>query len=200
MRERGDLMEKKIDARDLPCPQPVVLTKKALEDMDEGVVEVTVDNEPASENVSRLAQNSNCKVEVKREQNNFRIIIKKGKDDIQKTSKQKKTISVFVTSDTIGKGDDTLGKILIRAFFPTLLEIEPKPSKLIFMNAGVKLTVEDSEVLGSLEELQKNGFEILVCGTCLDFFNIKNRIKVGRISNMFEIMNTLMNSDRIISI
>jgi len=193
-------MEKKIDARDLPCPQPVVLTKKALEDMDEGVVEVTVDNEPASENVSRLAQNSNCKVEVKREQNNFRIIIKKGKDDIQKTSKQKKTISVFVTSDTIGKGDDTLGKILIRAFFPTLLEIEPKPSKLIFMNAGVKLTVEDSEVLGSLEELQKNGFEILVCGTCLDFFNIKNRIKVGRISNMFEIMNTLMNSDRIISI
>jgi len=193
-------MEKKIDARGLPCPQPVVLTKKALEDMDEGVVEVTVDNEPASENVSRLAQNSNCKVEVKREQNNFRIIIKKGKDDIQKTSKQKKTISVFVKSDTIGKGDDSLGKILIRAFFPTLLETEPKPSKLIFMNAGVKLTVEGSEVLSDLEELQKNGIEILVCGTCLDFFDIKNRIKVGRISNMFEIMNTLMNSDRIISI
>jgi len=192
--------KKKIDARDLPCPQPVVLTKKALEEMDEGVVEVIVDNEPASENVSRFARNSNCKVEVKREQNNFRVMIKKEKHDFQEALKQEKTISIFVKSDTIGKGYDSLGRILIRAFFPTLLETEPKPSKLIFMNAGVKLTVEGSEVLGILKELWKNGIEILVCGTCLDFFNIKNMIKVGRISNMFEIMNTLMNSDRIISI
>ncbi|GAH09857.1 unnamed protein product, partial [marine sediment metagenome] len=92
------------------------------------------------------------------------------------------------------------GKILIRAFFPTLLETEPQPNKLIFMNSGVKLTVEGSEVIDPLKKIENEGMEILVCGTCLDFFNLKDKIKVGHISNMFEIVDSLINSDKILSI
>jgi len=190
----------KINAKGLACPQPVVLTKNALDDIEEGIIEVTVDNEPASENVARLARNSRCNVEIRKEGKNYIVRIKKKKESQKEEQGKKKTTSVFVSSDTMGKGDDKLGKILIRAFFPTLFEIKPQPDKIIFMNSGVKLTVEGSEVIDSLRMIEEEGMEILVCGTCLDFFNLKDKIKVGHISNMFEIVDSLINSDKILSI
>jgi len=193
-------MTKKIDARGLACPQPVVLTKNALDEIEEGIVEVMVDNEPASENVSRLARNSGCNVEITKEGKNLIVMIEKKKERLKEEREEKKTISVFVSANTIGRDDDKLGKILIRAFFPTLLETEPQPNKLIFMNSGVKLTVEGSEVIDPLKKIENEGIEILVCGTCLDFYNIKDKIKVGRISNMFEIVDSLINSNKILSI
>jgi selenium metabolism protein YedF len=192
-------MSKKIDARGLACPQPVVLTKKALEESDQGSVEVTVDNEAAVENVSRMAKNTGCTVDVKKDGNSYIVKIEKGKK-LKKEETAKDTLSIFIGSGVLGRGDDSLGKILIRAFFPTLLESKPRPNTLIFMNSGVKLTVEGSEVLDSLKEIEKEGIEILICGTCLDFFNIKGRIKVGKISNMFEIVNTMLSSDKIVTI
>lgn len=193
-------MIKKIDARGLACPQPVVLTKNALDEIEEGIVEVTVDNEPASENIARLASNSGCNVEITKEGENYIVRIKKKKESQKEEREEKKTISVFVSSNTMGRGDDKLGKILIRAFFPTLLETEPQPNKLIFMNSGVKLTVEGSEVIDPLKKIENEGIEILVCGTCLDFYNIKDKIKVGCISNMFEIVDSLLNSDKTVTL
>lgn len=193
-------MTKKIDARGLACPQPVVLTKNALDDIEEGIIEVTVDNEPASENVSRLARNSGCNVEITKEGENLIVMIEKKKERLKEERKEKKTISVFVSANTMGRGDDKLGKILIRAFFPTLFEIKPQPDKIIFMNSGVELTVEGSEVIDSLRMIEEEGMEILVCGTCLDFFNLKDKIKVGHISNMFEIVDSLINSDKILTL
>lgn len=190
----------KINAKGLACPQPVVLTKNALDDIEEGIIEVTVDNEPASENVARLARNSRCNVEITKEGKNYIVRIKKKKESQKEEQGKKKTTSVFVSSDTMGKGDDKLGKILIRAFFPTLFEIKPQPNKIIFMNSGVKLTVEGSEVIDSLRMIEEEGMEILVCGTCLDFFNLKDKIKVGHISNMFEIVDSLLNSDKILTL
>ncbi|MCK4574775.1 sulfurtransferase-like selenium metabolism protein YedF [candidate division WOR-3 bacterium] len=193
-------MIKKLDAKGLACPRPVVLTKNALDEIEEGIVEVTVDNEPASENVARLARNSGCNVDIRKEDENFVVKIEKKKENLKEEREEKKTISVFVSTNTMGKGDDKLGKILIRAFFPTLLETESQPNKLIFMNSGVKLTVEGSEVIDPLKKIENEGIEILVCGTCLDFFNIKDKIKVGRISNMFEIVNSLINSDKTVTL
>ena len=193
-------MIKKLDAKGLACPRPVVLTKNALDEIEEGIVEVTVDNEPASENVARLARNSGCNVDIRKEDGNFVVKIEKKKENLKEEREEKKTISVFVNANTMGKGDDKLGKLLIRAFFPTLLETESQPNKLIFMNSGVKLTVEGSEVIDSLKKIENEGIEILVCGTCLDFFNIKDKIKVGRISNMFEIVNSLINSDKTVTL
>lgn len=190
----------KINAKGLACPQPVVLTKNALDDIEEGIIEDTVDNEPASENVARLARNSRCNVEITKEGKNYIVRIKKKKESQKEEQVKKKTISVFVSANTMGRGDDKLGKILIRAFFPTLFEIKPQPDKIIFMNSGVELTVEGSEVIDSLRMIEEEGMEILVCGTCLDFFNLKDKIKVGHISNMFEIVDSLINSDKILTL
>jgi len=207
---------KKIDAKGLPCPQPVVLAKNALDEIEEGIVDIIIDNESASENVARLARNSGYGVRIREEDGDLIVRIEKKKARKNKplspqrknnvsaqshksTKKEKESITVFVKSDTMGKGNDKLGKILMRAFFLTLLEAKPRPDKLIFVNTGVKLTVDGSKVVDSLKKIQKKGIDLLVCGTCLDFFNVKDKIKVGRISNMLEIVDSLVNADKIIT-
>lgn len=189
----------KIDARGLACPQPVLLTKKALEGMGDGVIEVAVDNGPASENVSRFAKNSGCRVEVNKSGKNF--IVRITKDITSKDRKEKgkaKNIVFSVLSDTIGSGSDELGKVLMKAFFSTVLELNPKPQKIVFMNSGVKLVIEGSEFLDYLTRLEKDGIELLVCGTCLDYFGIKDNIKVGKVSNFLEITQTFLDADKVI--
>ena len=100
----------------------------------------------------------------------------------------------------MGMGNDELGIILIRAFFKTLIENDKKPKKIIFVNSGVKLVVEGSEILEELEKLSKEfNIEILACGTCLDYFNLKEKIKVGSISNMFDIQNELIEAIKIVT-
>ncbi|MBI4722213.1 MAG: sulfurtransferase-like selenium metabolism protein YedF [Candidatus Stahlbacteria bacterium] len=206
-------MIKRIDARGLACPQPVVLAKKALDELESGQIEVIVDNKGASENVSRLARNLGCEVEVRVDGSDFIVKATKGvvsnvseeeivlecKDEvISPLQKTRKGMVVFIASDTIGSGSDELGSILMKVLFPTLCEVEPKPVKLIFMNSGVKLTVEGSEVLGSLVKLAKVGVELLICGTCLDYFGLKDKVKVGRVSNFYEITESLLKADKVI--
>lgn len=199
-------MNKRINARGLACPQPVILTKKALEGIKDGVIEITVDNKPASENVLRFAKNSGCGAEVKKTGKNFIVRITKLSSDITKNATceagkgemKAKSIVFSVLSDTIGGGSEELGKILMKAFFSTLLELKPRPQKLVFMNSGVKLTVEGSEFLDYLVELEKEGIEFLVCGTCLDYFEIKDKIKVGKVSNFLEITQTFLQADKVI--
>ncbi|MFA5033120.1 MAG: sulfurtransferase-like selenium metabolism protein YedF [bacterium] len=199
-------MTNKIDASGLACPQPVILTKKALEGITDGAIEVIVDNKPASENVSRFAKNSGCKVELKEAQGVYSIKITKGVDSkvseekIACNGKEDGRIVVFISSDAVGRGDDELGKILMKAFFPTLKELSPKPYRIIFMNNGVKLVTEGSSHLENLSELEKMGIEILVCGTCLDFFHLKDKLEVGRVSNFFEISETFLKADKVISL
>lgn len=200
----------KIDACGLPCPQPVVKTKNALEKIKEGIVEVIVDDLNASENVCKFAKSSGCSVEVIKKGGNYVIRIEKkhGSEvqsdkivcgDLGNKNKKKDRIVIFIKSDKIGLGNDELGVILMRVFFPTIMEVEPKPTTIIFMNNGVKLTVEGSQHLENLIELGKKNIEMLVCGTCLDFFHIKEKVKVGRISNFFEISENLLRADKVIS-
>jgi selenium metabolism protein YedF len=193
-------MVNKIDAKGLGCPQPVVLTKKALDGIEEGTVEVTVDNKPASENVARFARGAGCEVQITEDSGQFRVSIEKKKAETETSNEQGKQLAVFAGSDTMGRGNEDLGKVLIRAFFPTLLETKPRPNSIIFMNAGVKLTVEGSEVLDQLKKLEQAGIELLVCGTCLEFYRIKGKISAGRISNMFEIVSCLLKSDAVVTI
>ncbi|MFH1231231.1 MAG: sulfurtransferase-like selenium metabolism protein YedF [Planctomycetota bacterium] len=199
-----------INARGLACPQPVVITKEALNELTSGTIEVIVDNQEASRNVSRLARNLGCKVKINKQDKDFLVEITKFTSRLtscpvgqaskieKKETKPPNNIVVSIPSDTIGRGNDKLGKTLMRVFFPTLLEVNPKPKKLIFMNNGVKLTVEGSDCLTTLTKLEKGGMELLVCGTCLDYFGLKEKIRVGRISNFFEITETLLNADKVI--
>jgi selenium metabolism protein YedF len=105
---------------------------------------------------------------------------------------------VLFSSDRIGRGNDELGYILAKALIYSFTEVSPKPSALIFMNRGVNLIIEGSEVLDDLNQLAREGVKILGCGTCLDFFGVKDQIAVGEISNAYTIAETLLEADNAI--
>ena len=105
---------------------------------------------------------------------------------------------VVISSDAMGRGDDQLGKLLIRAFIHTLTELEEKPDVIGLYNSGVLLSKEGSECVEDFRALEKNGVKILICGTCVNHFGIKGQISVGTISNMYVIAETLLSAGRIV--
>ncbi|HOP85241.1 MAG TPA: sulfurtransferase-like selenium metabolism protein YedF [Syntrophorhabdaceae bacterium] len=203
-------MKETVDARGLACPQPVLLTKKALE--TEKDITVIVDNTVALENVKRFAINAGCLVDVKEQPNNvFFIHILKTENtnikeehseeiscEIEKKDPSKGPVIVVVSSNKMGLDDDELGIVLMRSFLHTLTEIDTRPDVLILYNGGVKLAIEGSDVLHDLNALENQGVKVLVCGTCLNFFNLKEKLKVGSISNMYDITETLFKAKKII--
>ena len=186
-----------IDCRGLACPQPVVTTKKALDQIEEGNLIVIVNNAVSSNNVERFVLSQGCSVEVEEKGGEFHLHIRKAK--IAEESKRRgQKVVVYVNSQFLGVGEEALGTILIRSFFKTLLDSETKPSRMIFINSGVRLTSEGSKVLETLKSLSEMGVEILSCGTCLDFYGLKEKVKVGMISNMYDIVQSLLEADRLI--
>ncbi len=193
-----------LDLKGKPCPTPVVETKKALDSINEGIIVVEVDSEVSKNNVERFAKKYGCNVDIEENNGIFILTITKGFTCELSNSKIKNAnrddYLIYVNKNTMGIGNEDLGKILIKAFFKTLIDNEKKPKTIIFVNSGVFLTVEGSDLLNELTKLEKEfSVEILVCGTCLDFYNLKEKIKVGTISNMFDIQNTLINSNKIIN-
>lgn len=185
-----------IDVRGLDCPQPVIKTRQALEDSLDGSVTVIVDNSATRDNVKRFAESQGCSVSIEERNGEFSLKIVKG-PPVENTP-QTPGVIAYVESDTMGRGSEELGKILMRAFLKTVPEITPGISKLIFINNGVRLTTEGSDLIETLKDLEDRGIEIFSCGTCLDFFHLLDKVKVGKVSNMFEIVTMLANSDRII--
>lgn len=196
-----------VDARGLPCPRPVINTKEALEGIGEDTIIVLVDNSESKENVRRFAQGQGCRIEVEEREGTFYLEITKvcgeTKAEVAPEKEPKKAISadvVCITSDRFGTGDERLGEILMKAFLNTLWDYEPRPAKLLFVNSGVMLTTEGSDVLETLSLLEQKGVEIFSCGTCLDYYGIKDKLRVGRVTNMYEIVGSLMTSDKVIHI
>jgi selenium metabolism protein YedF len=195
-------VNREIDARGLQCPQPVILAKKALEGVTAGTVTVIVDNAESRENVRRYAANQGCDVEVTERGGCHYLTITKKPGCI--IPEDKAALSgpdvVCITTDRLGQGSEELGGILMKAFLNTLWDYRPRPARIIFLNAGVFLTVEGSDVLDSLYLLDKEGVEILSCGTCLAYYGVKEKLKIGRVSNMHEIVDSLMTAGRVINI
>jgi tRNA 2-thiouridine synthesizing protein A len=192
-----------IDCRGLSCPQPVIETKKVLEGMREGTIEVVVDNTAARENVSRFARNQGCSVESEEREGNFHLRIKKGAvekgAEADEVSNLKGKTVLLISADQIGMGSEELGKVLMKTFINTLIETTPKPETIIFMNSGVKLAIEGSPVLESLGKLEKAGVNLLICGTCLNYFEVKDKLKKGKVSNMYEIVEKMLNAGKVIT-
>jgi selenium metabolism protein YedF len=195
-------MTVEIDARGLACPLPVVRTKKALEEMkEEGDITVVIERPEGCQNVQRFAGSQGCEVDVEEKDDLFYIHIHKGKTEQQPDIREEKSGNVvLITSDCFGTGDRELGEILMKAFLNTLWDASPKPRKIMFINDGVRLTVEGSEVLEALDLLEKDGVEIFSCGTCLEFYGLTNRLRVGQVTNMYDTVDSLLNSDKIIKI
>lgn len=190
-----------VDARGFPCPKPVLMTKEALEKIEEGIVEVLVDNVASRENVKRFAEKMGCSVEVEEEEGFYRLKIIKGYtcELPFKNKGEERSKVVVILSDTMGE-EKELGLILMRAFLSTLKEATVKPKKLLFINRGVFLTTEGSPVIDTLKELENMGIEIYSCGTCLDYFNLKEKLRVGKITNMYDTVEDLLNSDSVVRI
>jgi len=197
-------MVKQIDCRGLECPKPVVNTKQALDEVESGTVTVIVDNKTSLENIKRLAKNSGYQVAVEDKEGDFYIdITKTGRAEKGKKERAEPlpdSYIIFITSDRLGTGDKRLGEILIKAFLNTIWEAEKKPDSVILINNGVKLSTEGSEALDTLELLAKEGVQIISCGTCLAYYELTDKLKVGLASNMYEIVNILLDAHKIIKI
>lgn len=197
-------MSTEIDARGLACPQPVIATKKALDAIAGGVVTTIVDNQAAKENVMKFATASGCGVSVEEMGGHYRIRITKdapagasgaaatgGCAAVPIVCQAAGETVYLITQDTLGHGSADLGAMLIKSFFYTLLESEPLPRAVLFINSGVRLTTAGSPVLDHLTALAARGVTVLSCGTCLDFFTLKDKLAVGGVTNMYTIIAEL---------
>ncbi len=189
-------MTKIIDARGLSCPQPVILTKKGLDESDE--VTTIVDNRTALENVKKLAKSKNCSVQVVEKEGEYHLLISKGSSEPQHTIDQG-SVAVLITGSLFGNGDEELGKILMKSFLYTLTQMD-NLKHLIFMNSGVLLTTEGSGVLDLLKALEESGVEILSCGTCLDFYELKDKLAVGKVTNMYTAVELIASAPKSITL
>jgi selenium metabolism protein YedF len=193
-----------INARGLPCPQPVILTRNAMREANEVVT--LVSQRDQVDNVSRLAERAGWRVTFEQANDGWAIHMVQGPETAEPELTPDLTTCeptaaprlrvVLLSSDQLGRGEPELGAILMRSFLYTLGEIEPRPQTLILLNAGVKLAVEGSPVLQDLRALEESGLQLLVCGTCLDYYQLKERLAVGSISNMYTIAETLMGADQ----
>lgn len=191
-----------IDARGKACPMPVVLAKKAL-DAGENEVLVRVDNAVAVENLRRLAASTGRDAQSEPAEGGFAVTITGAGAEcgctLLETPVPGGGLALFIGKDHIGEGDLTLGRNLMRMFFLTLAEGDTVPKSILFMNGGVLLPVENEQVIEALRMLEARGAEILVCGTCLSAFDMADRLRIGTVSNMYEIQKRLLDAGRVIS-
>jgi selenium metabolism protein YedF len=190
--------ENTLDARGLACPQPVVLTKQALQGGN-GPLRVLVDNPAARDNVTRFARSQGCEVALREEDFGFSLELTPGAGEAVAPGAGGAHLFVL-SSDFMGKVDNDLGRLLIKAFLNTLADRDDLPSHLILFNSGVALACGEAETVASLERLEGRGVSILACGTCLDFFGLKQELRAGVVSNMYEIVDALAGAGKCITI
>jgi len=186
-----------VDCRGMACPGPVITTKKAIEETSFGRITIIVDNEAAKTNVTKFAAANELGAAVEVKDGHYYISIVKGAgqpaevDKCQATTIEAGCQVYLITQDTLGHGSPELGAVLIKAFMTTLLEVKPLPVTILLLNAGVKLAAQGSPVLDQLTSLASRGVTILSCGTCLDYYQLKNKLAVGEITNMYTIVETI---------
>jgi selenium metabolism protein YedF len=197
---------REIDARGLACPAPVLQTKATLQEEQSGSVKVIVDNAAAQQNVQRFLESQGFQTALEELGTDYLVI---GTCDVQQQPQAQpspeeeavaKKIMVMCATDRIGFGDDALGLKLMANFLRTLEEMGRELWRLVFVNNGVKLAVDGSEVLDDLKALESQGVEILVCGTCLNHFNLLERKQVGETTNMLDIVTAMQLADKVINI
>ena len=197
-----------IDCKGLQCPMPVVKTKKYFDSIESGEGTIIVDNLVAKNNVVKLTQGSGNSSVVEEKEGLYFIKITKekhevkadAKDDVKNEVKENKKFTLVVSTEKLGVGDDKLGEMLMKSYIFALSETDTIPSDILFLNGGVNLTIETSSVLDSLKKLVERGASILVCGACLDFYNVKDKLSIGEISNMYTIVELMNTAEKTIKI
>lgn len=199
---------KTLDARGKTCPLPLIMAKKALSEIEENeTLLILIDNDNSMTNVTRFLKDHGMSVSTEKQGEVHKILVNKTGNIPESTNSEaycetapasKGGYIVAFQRDCLGDGADELGRILIQAFINTLPETEIKPDKLIFINSGIFLALKSSPVAATLKKIEAAGAEIMVCGTCLDYYDKKDELGAGHISNMYDILNSMTKASKII--
>ena len=200
-------MAKYIDARGKACPMPVILVKKEI-DNGERDITITVDNEIAVENLKRLAADSGIEVKAEKNGNDFNVTFAGGAAEVKKEEPAVNDCTpngcgyaVFFGKDHVGEGEYELGSNLAKMMLYTYSQSDDVPTTLIFMNSGVKLPTSDNDdIITSIKVLTEKGTEVIVCGTCLNYYGLTEKLKVGTVSNMYEIVEKMKKAAKVITV
>ena len=202
-------MEKKtVNAMGDVCPVPLVKAKNAIAELaGSGKVEVLVDNEIAVQNLEKMAQQKGYGFLVKeKKEKEYHVEFTVSETEPAETEEKtvclvpaaKKTKLVVLSADHMGEGAEELGKILMKGFLYALSQMDTLPETILFYNGGVMLTTEGSESLEDLKAMEEQGVKIYSCGTCLDFYNRKDLLKVGEVTNMYTIVELMAKAEKIL--
>ena len=198
----------KVDAMGDNCPIPVIKTKKAMAGIaGPELVEVLVDNETAVQNVTKFGKSSGADVKSEKlGEKEFKVtiqveggMVRMQEQPTEECIPDRKTNTIAViASEYMGSGNDELGKVLLKGFIYALTELEHLPKQIIFYNGGAVITSEGSDSLEDLKSMEAQGVEILTCGTCLDYYGLKEKLAVGTVTNMYSIVEALESADKIL--
>ena len=202
-------MQKLIDCKGMACPLPVVHAKKAAEELHHGdVLVVLVDNEIAVQNLTRFGEHKGFTVsaEKKTEQEYAVTMLISGETAAPAANEpavcerdvRRKGMLVVLSANTMGTGDAALGTSLMKAFVFALTKQDQLPDTILCYNTGAFLTCEGADTLEDLKLLESEGVTVLTCGTCLDFYGLKEKLAVGGVTNMYDIVERMENAAQII--
>lgn len=188
------------------CPIPVIKTKKAMEALTgPEVIEVLVDNEIAVQNVTKMASSNGGEVTSEKlgdKEYKIKIVMGGAVETAEEPAvcipDARDNMVVVISSDRMGTGNDDLGKVLIKGFIYAISQLDKLPKTMLFYNGGATITCEGSDSLEDLKSLEAQGVEILTCGTCLDYYGMKEKLAVGSVTNMYVIAETLAGAGKIL--
>ena len=188
------------------CPIPVIKTKKAMQALTgPETIEVLVDNEIAVQNVTKMASASGGQVSSQKiSDREFKITVQMEgalsaeEEETGCMPDARDNTVIVVSSDRMGEGNDELGKVLIKGFIFAVTQLDTLPKTMLFYNGGATLTAEGSDSLEDLKSLEAQGVEIMTCGTCLDYYGLKEKLQVGTVTNMYSIVETMAKAGRIV--
>jgi selenium metabolism protein YedF len=199
-----------VDTKGQLCPEPLIATKRALkETLLGGSFQVETDNQTSFNNLSRFLKDNNTEFKVSEAGGIWTLTITKSTADLVRpvaeeycspsiSHFQKGNFIVVLSTDKMGEGDDKLGHILMDSFVKALKDLDELPSKIVFYNAGVKLASTGSPVLDHLKDLEKMGVELLLCGTCVNFYSLESSVAAGTLSNMYAIADVMASAGKIL--
>lgn len=200
---------KEYDVRNLACPGPVLKLRGLLEE-GEREIRFLVADDLCRSNVTRFAASRKIATEVEGDdEGSFRVTFHVGDGASEAPSGEEDLLAgnlpmaagptvVQITASTMGSGDDELGALLMRSFIKTQADLDDKTDAMIFYNAGVKLCCEGSLLLDDIRALETSGIEIIACGTCLNYFELGDKLAVGRVTDMLEIAGRLASAGRVV--
>ena len=202
-----------VDAMGDACPIPVVKTKNAIAELGgSGTVETLVDNEIAVQNLEKMARQKNYGFFSKQlDEKKYKVVISVGEEDVAAEKEEpqyedccvpaasrKKTIVAAINSDVMGHGDDVLGGLLIKSFIYALAQQDVLPDTILFYNGGAKLPCFNEDIIRDLKEMESRGTQVMTCGTCLNHYGIADQLKVGTVTNMYDIVEKMTTADLLV--